>query len=963
VHSEAFNKFTFVGDVLGKLANYDLMLFKDNDQRIIGFPWMTFVEHTDNAVVSAPLRSTQRDHMIFNTKKKKSQDVQFHDSNHWLFEWNGRKWHSRLFDKFESIKSVKVPFLETYFVLVDAMFAKHFFERALASGSLDDSSLDYLWCKAAFDWSSERPSCTLIPLVSTHEDSLNNMKRDAFIVNESRENSIQIQSSRKDLDTISDKMMLIAMEWKAIVGKQHTPLEMEQLCLKRMNIEFVDAVPDTSISDCARTFIEQYELLSSLALQEPEEIKPNAERERAATTPRLDLVHITNKGGSAGEHAVLQNLNDYPKNYSTAKQKTVRTKEATNNDPANLSNDVLKFDEHVLANVRETYRGARSFTAWAPNADPVGDIGQFQTIPLLATVDRRPIIVRKQLIGDKKNRLNLAANGKLLGCAMTGATFISDLELLELEHYAPTCDVCFQFSNHEDMANFVPSLGYEALKPGLQSTSTKCFEGEATVEARFAAWQRGDRRFKGYGYQWHVDCALPNGIQELTCREISRMQNEIDLLDDVQKIYFKTKFSLDGWFRQPDSNNDEASHKRRFSIGTEWPWTAVMSHDDDRSAIANGLSASWNDIDSKFVPSSHHEMSLAHVEGPGYDQSEDGGHVSLKSMNADKLSKGGIHPRLASNLFHLIRNAPGSTHMVAVVDGQAQRSYKEMLTLLNTNISDLFKMYGNRVFGNVGALNDKDLIPISSMNPMDDNSSQPSMTLLELLRIRNIKIHMVPIITPPLVFEKTVRGGQYTFAPYLAARYSADYQVIMFVDGDTAMVESSNKRTLNEILYDRFFGRKSSKCAGHRMRLIEQYVKPEYNNNEAVLQCTQNLALDKENWQYALKNCHLKEGHIVARTDSVYAFSVHHPDTLVDYLPEGVEDCIPQSTFEDQKAMLEDSNTYESVSRYYLGEDEFVQLHLRDRERKAECACFFEPAKPKKAPKKKAAPEKKAALR
>eukprot|EP00985_Skeletonema_marinoi_P012579 scaffold6087_cov96-Skeletonema_marinoi.AAC.2 len=136
------------------------------------------------------------------------------------------------------------------------MFAKHFFERAFASGLLDDSSLDYLWCKAAFDWDSERTSCSLIPLVSTHEDSLNNMKRDAFIVNESRVNAIQIQTSRKDLDTNSDKTMLIAMEWLAIVGKQHTILEMEQLCLKRMNIEFVDRddeerydkVPDTSIA-------------------------------------------------------------------------------------------------------------------------------------------------------------------------------------------------------------------------------------------------------------------------------------------------------------------------------------------------------------------------------------------------------------------------------------------------------------------------------------------------------------------------------------------------------------------------------------------------------------------------------------------------------------------------------------------------------------------------------------------
>ena len=88
------------------------------------------------------------------------------------------------------------------------------------------------------------------------------MKRDAFIANESRENSIQIQSSRKDLDPSFEKWMLIVKEWLAIVGKQHTILEMEQLCLKRMNIEFVDRddeeryddIPDTSISDCARTF-------------------------------------------------------------------------------------------------------------------------------------------------------------------------------------------------------------------------------------------------------------------------------------------------------------------------------------------------------------------------------------------------------------------------------------------------------------------------------------------------------------------------------------------------------------------------------------------------------------------------------------------------------------------------------------------------------------------------------------
>ncbi|KAK1736260.1 hypothetical protein QTG54_012860 [Skeletonema marinoi] len=278
VHSEAFNKFTFVGDVLGKLANYDLLLFKDNDQRINGFPWRSFVEHTDNAVLSAPLRSTQRDHMIWSTLKEKSQDVQFHDVHNWLPWWNGKSWDSRLVDKFQSIEPVEVPFLETYFVLVDAMFAKHFFERAFTSGLLDDSSLDYLLCKAAFDWDSKRPSCTLIPLVSTHEDSLNIMKRDAFIANESRENSIQIQSSRKDLDPSFEKWMLIVKEWLAIVGKQHTILEMEQLCLKRMNI---GQLRKTDISGCAKKFIEEYLLtMAGPNGLRSEDVEPSAGREK-----------------------------------------------------------------------------------------------------------------------------------------------------------------------------------------------------------------------------------------------------------------------------------------------------------------------------------------------------------------------------------------------------------------------------------------------------------------------------------------------------------------------------------------------------------------------------------------------------------------------------------------------------------------------------------------------------------
>lgn len=187
---------------------------------------------------------------------------------------------------------------------------------------------------------------------------------------------------------------------------------------------------------------------------------------------------------------------------------------------------------------------------------------------------------------------------------------------------------------------------------------------------------------------------------------------------------------------------------------------------------------------------------------------------------------------------------------------------------------------------------------------------------------------MVPIITPSMAFEKSVCGGQYPFATFLAARFTPDYHVIMFIDGDTAMVEKS--QTLQSVLYDRFFSENSSKCVGHRLRLIEQYVKPEYDNADDVLRCTQDLVSNKAKWDYAMENCHLKEGHIAARTDSIYAFSVHHPDTLPGYLSRGIEDCIVPGNKEND--------------RYFLKESEFVQLHLRDRERKPECACFVNEA-------------------
>mmetsp|Transcript_11741 Transcript_11741/g.17821 ORF Transcript_11741/g.17821 Transcript_11741/m.17821 type:complete len:704 (+) Transcript_11741:189-2300(+) len=590
----------------------------------------------------------------------------------------------------------------------------------------------------------------------------------------------------------------------------------------------------------------------------------------------------------------------------------------TNNDPQS----VLYFDSAALKNVRATQEGAHSWTKWASETIlevTVADkLDSFQVAPLTATVDRRPLTAKKQMVKDTQN---LNDGGRLLGCAVTASTFVSKVENLYMKtmvNYFPVqCSVCFQFSNREDMAGFLPDLGFEPLPTsgGYDSTATKCFGGEATSSARFVKWQSKDSRFEGFGYPVTVDCQLPNGIRELTCNEISKMQDRMEETDELQSIYFRSKFTLDGYFGDP--------YVKTFHVFSKWPWSAVQSHDDDISKIARSLPSSWDDTSSKFVPSSVEELKLLHLEGPNYALGEWDGSLSLKSMKYHRESRGGVHFRFLVNIFHLVRNAPHSTHMIAVVDGQAVTTYNAMKELLGLRLDEIYRSYGE-VFDNRSLK--MDLIPIDTMRGMGNKyTKHVGLTLEGLLRARGVKLHIVPIVTPSISFEKSVCGGQYAFAAYVAARFAADYHLMMYVDGDTAMIEGS-QRSLQEVLYERFFSKNSSKCAGHRLRLIEQYVKPEDDRTVRVLQCTEDIALNKEKWEYINEKCHLKEGHIVARSDSILAMSVHHPDTDIEYAPEGVEDCITPGN--------------KRTDRYFLKTDEFIQLHLRNRLRKDECVCF-----------------------
>mmetsp|Transcript_60518 Transcript_60518/g.72761 ORF Transcript_60518/g.72761 Transcript_60518/m.72761 type:complete len:641 (+) Transcript_60518:49-1971(+) len=596
-----------------------------------------------------------------------------------------------------------------------------------------------------------------------------------------------------------------------------------------------------------------------------------------------------------------------------------------------IEESVFYFDETAMENVLATFAGAYSWTQMIEAGH--ASANKFQTEPLHATVDRRPLTASRQIKLDKSG---LHENGQLLGCALSASTFVSHLENLKFEinkkgfdvkNMRPvSCDVCFQFSNQEDMAAFIPGIKHNPIvKNKILSASTKCVRGKGTLNAKFAGWQKALRvkeGFVGYGYPWIVDCTLPNGILDLTCREISKLNDKISSSDALQKIYLQTKITLDSMFNETETNIEKS-----FDVFTSWPWAALRSHDDDRSRFASQLPQSWNDTSSMFVPSSAKKLKMAHVIGPVYKLGKFEGKMSLQSMDHNPDSDGGVHFRFLADLFHLIRNAPNSVHITAVVDGQAQRTREVLVDLLNTSIDLIYPKYGEAMFGDPAMLQKREYIPFYTTTKLLSLPEGQKLTLRDVLRLRGIKIHLVPLITPPSLMEQTVCAGQYSFTSFLATRFSADYQVMMYVDGDTALVEN-HSLTLQEVMYNRFFSENSNKCAGHRLQLIEQYVRPEDETIDRVLQCTKKLMNDPKRWKYVTENCNLREGHISARTDSINLFSVHHPDTQEEFAPAGVQDCITPSNVDDPK--------------YFLTADEGIQVHLRRGERKKGCSCFSE---------------------
>ena len=175
---------------------------------------------------------------------------------------------------------------------------------------------------------------------------------------------------------------------------------------------------------------------------------------------------------------------------------------SSSHDESEVLNDgVLIFDQAVFKNVQATHSGANSYITVSPEQGlSTDEVSQFKVLPLLATVDRRPITARKQLMKDTKN---YTQGGQLLGCAIASNTFVSNLNAHDAVEDSATCRVCFQFSNREDASNFLPS--WYKSKYYDDSMSTKCISGTASghvLKGSHKGWQK--TAFPGNGYPWNV---------------------------------------------------------------------------------------------------------------------------------------------------------------------------------------------------------------------------------------------------------------------------------------------------------------------------------------------------------------------------------------------------------------------------------------------------------------------------
>ncbi len=226
ISTKPFNKFIFVQKHVDEMLNYDLVLLKDNDQRISSFSWPTFIEKSSDSVMSGPLRRK----ICANIEGCRNEFTwAVYEADHYERP-SSPKWS---LDMHSNVTPVEVPFLEMYFVLMDAKFANFYFNLALRDAVINDVSdygPDSAWCAAAKVWDGSRPGCSLVPVVSDHENTRQIEKSEEF-------HSRGMESyGNFQRDPILGGWMKVSSEWKALIEGARDLNEMELGCRRLLDI-------------------------------------------------------------------------------------------------------------------------------------------------------------------------------------------------------------------------------------------------------------------------------------------------------------------------------------------------------------------------------------------------------------------------------------------------------------------------------------------------------------------------------------------------------------------------------------------------------------------------------------------------------------------------------------------------------------------------------------------------------
>ena len=132
-------------------------------------------------------------------------------------------------DRISNVDSYQVH-LELYFVLMDASFASEYFPLILTEDFVKNPSArgpDLTWCAAAEDYDQRdgKSPCTLVPVISVHDDTRQINKITPSFQQSNEERLIHMWKVPQ-----LRKWMRKPKSWRSLIGKNFRPNQIRERC-------------------------------------------------------------------------------------------------------------------------------------------------------------------------------------------------------------------------------------------------------------------------------------------------------------------------------------------------------------------------------------------------------------------------------------------------------------------------------------------------------------------------------------------------------------------------------------------------------------------------------------------------------------------------------------------------------------------------------------------------------------